>query len=87
MTRIKDLAFYSFMAVVAVAGATAMYYLFALLDKQSADQFALFTLQYKWIFIYSLSFMLIIQYLDQKISRGRSKSLGLSGFIYDDDDA
>jgi len=81
ITRIKDLVFYSLIAVITIAGATAIYYLFELLDKQGADQFAMFTLQYKWIFIYSLSFILIIQYLDQKISRGRSKIVGPPGFI------
>ena len=80
ITRIKDLVFYSLIAVITIAGATAIYYLFELLDKQSADQFAMFTLQYKWIFIYSLFFILIIQYLDQKI-RMRPKNWGPSGLI------
>jgi len=58
--RIKDPVFYLLIAVITIGGATAICYLFELLDKQRADQFAMFTLQYKWIFIYSLSFILII---------------------------
>jgi hypothetical protein len=69
--RVSDIGFYSLIAMITVAGMAGIYYLLELLDKKSANQYVAFTFHYKWILIYILCFILIVQYLDQKISRGR----------------
>jgi hypothetical protein len=79
--RVRDIGFYSLIAMITVAGMAGIYYLLELLDKKSANQYVAFTVHYKWILIYILCSILIVQYLDQKISRGSLKNLGPSGFI------
>jgi hypothetical protein len=72
--RVWDIGFYSLIAMITVASMTGIYYLLELLDKKSANQYVAFTAHYKWILIYILCSILIVQYLDQKISRGRSQA-------------
>jgi hypothetical protein len=79
--RIGDIGFYSLIAMITVAGMAGIYYVLELLDKESANQYVAFAVHYKWILIYVLCSILIVQYLDQKISRRRSKNLGPAGFI------
>ena len=68
LKRVRDIGFYLAIVIITVTGMVGMYYLLGFLDKKSAAEFADFMVHYRWLFLYALSFVLIIQYLDQKIS-------------------
>ena len=77
--RVRDIGFYSLIALTTVAGMAGIYYLLELLDKESANQYVAFIVHNKWILLYVLCSILIVQYLDQKISSRGAKNLGPSG--------
>jgi hypothetical protein len=81
LNRVRDAGFYLSVALITAAGMAGIYYLLEFLDKNSAVQFADFTGRYRWPFLYALSFVLLIQYLDQKIRRRRVEAPGPSGFM------
>lgn len=69
--RMQRFIFSLWIALFAVVGTALVYILFELADKNSAKIYGAFIGHYKWVFVYIILFVLAIQYLDPKFSKGR----------------